>query len=150
MPIVTETVTTSLPIDAAFDYVANFENIVEWDPGVTSARRTSDAPAAVGTAYDLDLNYGGSDMEMTYIITELDPPRVVVLEGDGPRSKAVDRITFSAVEDGTRIDYEADIRLKGLLRLSEPFLGKLFARVGEGAREGLDRQLRELEANGGR
>ena len=29
MPIVRETVTTRLPIAAAFDYVANFENIVE-------------------------------------------------------------------------------------------------------------------------
>lgn len=144
MPIVKETVTTSLPIDAAFDYVANFENIVEWDPGVTAARKRSDAPAAVGTAYDLDLNYGGSDMAMTYTITEFDPPRLVVLEGDGSRSGAVDRIAFTAVGDGTRIDYEADIRLKGLFRLTEPFLGALFARVGEGAREGLDRRLSEL------
>ena len=149
MPIVKETVNTSLPIEAAFDYVANFENIVEWDPGVTAARKTTDAPAGIGTAYDLDLNYGGSDMAMTYTITEFDAPRLVVLEGDGPRSGAVDRIAFTAVEDGTRIDYEADIRLKGLFRLTEPFLGKLFARVGEGARKGLDEQLGALAAGGG-
>jgi carbon monoxide dehydrogenase subunit G len=144
MPIVNETVTTSLPIEAAFDFVANFENIVEWDPGVTAARKESDAPAAVGAAYDLDLNYGGSDMQMTYTITEFDPPHLVVLEGDGSRSSAVDRIAFSVVEDGTRIDYEADIRLKGIFRLAEPFLGKLFATVGAGAKEGLDRRLAEL------
>lgn len=144
MPIVNETVTTSLPIDAVFDYVANFENIVEWDPGVTAARKTSAAPAAVGTAYDLDLNYGGSEMQMTYTITEFDPPRLVVLEGDGARSGAVDRIAFTTVDNGTRIDYEADIRLKGLFRFAEPFLGSLFARVGEGARVGLDRRLSEL------
>lgn len=149
MPIVKETVTTSLPIDVAFDYVANFENIVEWDPGVTAARKTAAAPAAVGTAYDLDLNYGGSDLAMTYTITEFDPPRLVVLHGDGARSAAVDRIAFTAVDGGTRIDYEADIRLKGLFRLTEPFLGRLFARVGEGARDGLDRRLAELASPGG-
>ena len=148
MPIVRETVTTTLPIEATFDYVANFENIVEWDPGVVSARKSVDAPAGVGTAYDLDLNYGGSDMAMTYTITDFDAPRLVVLEGDGPRSEAVDRIAFSATEAGTRIDYEADIRLKGLFRVAEPFLGKLFDRVGDGAREGLDRRLAELADDG--
>lgn len=146
MPTVKEAVTTTLPIEAAFDYVAEFENIVEWDPGVTAAHKTSETPAAVGVAYDLDLNYGGSDMAMTYTITEFDRPRLVVLEGDGVRARAVDRIEFTAVDGGTRIDYEADIRLKGLFRLSEPFLSSLFARVGDGAREGLDRRLRELEA----
>ncbi len=146
MPIVRETVTTSLPIEAAFDYVANFENIVEWDPGVTAARKSTDGATGVGTAYDLDLNYGGSDLEMTYTITEFNRPHLVVLEGDGPRSGAVDRIAFTAVDDGTRIDYEADIRLKGLFRLTEPFLGKLFARVGQGARQGLEQRLTELAA----
>jgi dehydrogenase/reductase SDR family member 12 len=148
MPIVKETVTTSMPIEAAFAYVADFENIVEWDPGVIAARKTTNAPAAVGVAYDLDLNYGGSDMAMTYTITEFDPPRLVILEGDGPRSGAVDRIAFTSVDGGTRIDYEADIRLKGLFRFAEPFLGGLFDRVGEGARAGLDRRLGELAANG--
>lgn len=148
MPIVKETVTTSLPIEAAFDYVANFENIAEWDPGVTGVRKMTDAPAGLGTAYDLDLNYGGSDLAMTYTITEFDAPRLVVLEGDGPRSSAIDWIAFTALDDGTRIDYEADIRLKGLLRLTEPFLGRLFARVGEGARAGLDKRLAELSAEG--
>ena len=146
MPIVKETVTTSLPIQAAFDYVANFENIVEWDPGVMAARKVSDAPAGAGAAYDLDLNYGGSDMAMTYTITEYDSPRLVILEGSGPRAGAVDRIAFSETAEGTRVDYEADIRLKGLFRLTEPFLGKLFARVGEGARAGLDKRLAALAA----
>ena len=86
---------------------------------------------------------------MTYAITEFDAPRLVVLEGDGDRSGAVDHIAFSEVEQGTRIDYVADIRLKGLFRLAEPFLGKLFARVGDGAREGLDRRLTDLANEAG-
>ena len=69
MPVITETVETDLPVEAAFDYVANFENIVEWDPGVTAVRKMSDGPAAVGTEYELDLNYGGSPLSMVYRIT---------------------------------------------------------------------------------
>jgi len=146
MPVITETVETDLHVEAAFDYVANFENVVEWDPGVTAARKMTDGDPAVGTEYDLDIQYGSSPLAMTYRITEWDRPRSVVLEGDGSRSFAIDRISFLATADGTTVEYRADIRLKGVYRAAEPFLGKLFRRVGDGAREGMDRRLRELAA----
>ena len=146
MPVITESVETDLHIEATFDYVADFENIVEWDPGVTAVRKMSNGPAAVGTAYELDLNYGGSPLSMVYRITEWDPPRRVVLEGDGSRSFAIDRISFLPTATGTVVEYQADIRLKGVYRAAEPFLGKLFRRVGDGAREGMENRLRELAA----
>ena len=40
---------------------------------------------------------------------------------------AVDEIRFEPAGTGTRIDYTADIRLGGLLRLVQPFLGGAFA-----------------------
>ena len=146
MPVITETVETTLHVEAAFDYVANFENAEDWDPGVIAARKMTDGDAAVGTEYDLDIQYGSSPISMTYRITEWDPPRQVVLEGDGSRSHAIDRISFLPTADGTSIEYRADIRLKGFYRFAEPFLGKLFRRVGDGAREGMNSRLRELAA----
>jgi len=144
MPVITETVETDLPTEQSFDYVANFENIIEWDPGVTTARKVTAGPAGVGTEYALDLEYGGSPLSMVYRITEWDPPRLVVLEGDGDRSLAVDRISFRPTSTGTSVEYQADIQLKGPFRLAQPFLGKLFREIGEGARTGLDGRLREL------
>ena len=149
MPVITETVETDLPVEAAFDYVADFGNIAEWDPGVTAVRKSTDGPPAVGTEYDLDLNYGGSPISMVYRITEWDPPRRVVLKGDGERTSAVDRISFLPSAQGTSVEYQADIRMKGIYRVAEPFLGKLFRKVGDGAVEGLDRRLRELSAGEG-
>jgi carbon monoxide dehydrogenase subunit G len=146
MPVITETVETDLHIEAAFDYVADFENIIEWDPGVKAARKVTDGEPGVGTEYDLDIQYGSSPLSMTYRITEWDPPRQVVLEGDGSRSFAIDRISFMPTATGTVVKYQADIRLKGIYRAAEPFLGKLFRRVGDGAREGMENRLRELAA----
>lgn len=146
MPIIVETVETDLPTEQTFDYVANFENIVEWDPGVTAARKVTAGPAGVGTEYALDLKYGGSPLAMVYRITEWDPPRLVVLEGDGGRSFAIDRISFRPTSMGTLVEYQADIRMKGLFRLAQPFLGKLFREIGEGAGAGLDGRLRALAA----
>ena len=148
MPVITETVETDLHVEAAFDYVANFENIVGWDPGVTAARKMSDGPPTVGTEYVLDLSYGGSPFSMVYRITEWDPPRRVVLEGDGARSFAIDRISFLPTAKGTSVEYQADIRMKGIYRAAEPFLGKLFRKIGDGAAEGLDRRLRALAEEG--
>ena len=110
MPVITETVETDLPVEATFDYVANFEHIVEWDPGVTAVRKTTDGPPSVGTEYDLNLSYGGSPISTIYRITEWDPPRRVVLEGDGDRTFAVDRISFLPSAQGTSVEYHADIR----------------------------------------
>jgi carbon monoxide dehydrogenase subunit G len=146
MPVITETVETELHVEATFDYVANFENIVEWDPGVKAVRKVTDGEPGVGSEYDLDIQYGSSPLSMTYRITEWDPPRRIVLEGDGARSFAIDRISFLPTATGTSVEYEADIRLKGIYRAAEPFLGKLFRRVGDGAREGMDSRLRELAA----
>ena len=146
MPIVIETGETDLAADTTFDYVANFENIVEWDPGVSAARKVTPGPVGVGTEYALDLQYGGAPLSMVYRITEWDPPRLVVLEGDGSRSHAIDRIAFKPTSTGTVVDYRADIRLKGLYRLAQPFLGKLFRDIGDGAARGLDGRLRRLAA----
>jgi len=146
MPVIKRSVSTGLSADVVFDYVANFESIVEWDPGVTACRKLTDGPVRVGSAYELDLRYGGTQLQMTYEVIELDAPRLVVLRGEGGRSAAVDRIAFTAEEGGgTRVDYDAEIEMKGLFRLAQPFLGGLFARVGDGARDGLQRRLAEME-----
>ena len=54
---------------------------------------------------------------------------------------ATDDIRFEAIPSGTRIDYTADIRLRGLLRLVTPFAGGAFARIARDARDGMQRTL---------
>jgi hypothetical protein len=88
----------------------------------------------------------GGELPMTYEITTFDAPHRVVLAGSGSSVVAVDDIRFEQLADGTRIDYIADIRLRGLLRLAEPFAGRAFAKVGRDAREGMQRALRERAA----
>ena len=50
---------------------------------------------------------------------------------------------------GTRLDYTADIRLGGILRLVEPFLGGAFANIGRNAADGMKRTL-EAQATAAR
>ncbi len=69
---------------------------------------------------------------MEYVVTTWQPPHRVVFSGQGSGVVAVDDIRFEATPTGTRIDYTADIRLRGLLRLAAPFAGGAFARIGPG------------------
>ncbi len=136
-----ERIETTLPIETAFDYVADFANAQEWDPGVASARRIDDGPVAVGARYDLGVRMGGRVALMEYRITELDRPRRVVLVGTGSNVDAVDDIRFERSGAGTVIDYTADIRLGGLLRIAQPFLGGSFAKIARDAANGMERTL---------
>jgi carbon monoxide dehydrogenase subunit G len=74
---------------------------------------------------------------MTYEVTAFDPPRRVELVGTGSTVNARDDIRFEATDEGTRILYMADLRLKGILRVAEPLLRSKFEEVGRRAMEGM-------------
>jgi carbon monoxide dehydrogenase subunit G len=78
---------------------------------------------------------------MDYVVTTWQPPDRVVLTGEGSGVAAVDDIRFETTPTGTRIDYTADIRLRGLLRLAAPFAGGTFERIARDARDGMQRAL---------
>lgn len=136
-----EQIETALPPEAAFAFVADFANSMDWDPGVATSEGLDDGPARVGSRYRLGVRLAGRVAPMEYRITVFEPSRRVVLAGAGSRVSAVDEIRFTAAGSGTRIDYTADIRLGGVLRLVQPFLGGQFARIGHEALTGMKRTL---------
>lgn len=141
MAILRERIETPLPLDEAFAFVADFANAADWDPGVATSERTDPGPVGVGARYRLGVRMRGRVAPMDYEITEYEPGRRVVLTGTGSGVAAVDDIRFAATPAGTRIDYIADIRLQGLMRLLAPFAGGAFARIARDARDGMQRAL---------
>lgn len=139
-----ERIETALPMEQAFDYIADFANSQTWDPGVVSATRHSDGPLAVGTRFALDVRMGGRVAPMEYRISELQRPDRVVFVGTGSKVHAVDDIRFERAGSGTVIDYTADIRLGGLMRLAQPLLGPVFARIARDAAAGMEHTLATL------
>lgn len=136
-----EQIETPLAPAAAFAYIADFANAVHWDPGVAGSERINDGPVEVGARYRLDVRLGGRIVPMEYRISVFEPSSRVVLVGRGSGVSAVDEIRFKPAGTGTRIDYTADIRLGGILRLVQPFLGGQFARLGREALDGMQRTL---------
>jgi carbon monoxide dehydrogenase subunit G len=143
---------TALPIEAAFDYIADFANSRMWDPGTQWSRRTAgeEGPVQEGATFELGVKMGGRVAPMTYRITHFERPTRVVLEGGGSGVESVDDIRFQRAGDATVIDYAADIQLGGLLRLVQPFLGGRFEQIGKDAASGMAATLGELAASADR
>ena len=141
-----ETADTSLDPATAFANVGDFANIEKWDPGVNRSVKASPGETAVGTTYDLTLNYNGRTMPMTYTVTEYEPGRRIVLEGEGDRVKAIDTISFEPIPTGTRVTYEADLALTGIARIFQPFMKGRFEAIGAAAGVGLRAWLKQLES----
>lgn len=141
-----ETIETTLPLSDTFAFIADFANAEVWDPGTLTSARVGDGPVAVGATYALTVKMGGGAAPMTYTIEAFEPDRRVVLRGEGERATARDDIRFEATADGTRVDYTADIELKGWMRLLQPVLGGTFRKIGEDARTGMTQALAERAA----
>lgn len=146
MTRLSEHVVTALDRETAFGYVADFSRQAEWDPNTLSSRRADgDAgDVGVGARFVLEVKVGRKVVPMEYRITEHDPPRRVALVGEGSGIRSQDVIRFTELPLGTRVDYEAEIRLSGLLGLLQPFLGRAFASIGRDAVAGMQRELDRL------
>ena len=128
---------TTWTADDAFAYLSDFSTSAEWDPGVVEARRLGRGTLGVGSEFHLVAEFMGRKTPLSYRITEYDPPRAVTFVGENATVVSHDRITFESIATGTRITYDADLRLKGVLRVADPLLALVFARVGDRALAGL-------------
>jgi carbon monoxide dehydrogenase subunit G len=142
MPRLHRTITVPKPLDEVFSFVSDFSTVPEWDPGVSSSRQTNGESPAVGATYAVTAVFNGREIPMTYRTTVLEPPHRITLEGEGSTITAVDDITFKDKGDGsTQIDYVADLRMKGLLRLAHPVLKGAFDKLADKAMAGLEKRL---------
>jgi carbon monoxide dehydrogenase subunit G len=136
-----EQIETPLSIDKAFAFVADFANSAIWDPGVASSERLDSGAVGLGARYRLGVRIGKRVSPMEYRIAVFEPPNRVVLNGEGSGVTAVDDIRFESVGGMTRIDYTADIKLGGPMRLIQPFLGGAFSRLARNAVGGMQKEL---------
>lgn len=146
---------TPRPPAEAFAYLSDFSTTEEWDPGVVEAERIGDAAVGDGSEFRLVADFLGRKTPLVYRIVEYDPPHAVTFRGESSTVVSLDRITFDPSNGGTRVTYDADLALKGPLRIGDPLLGLAFNRVGDRALEGLRRTLgtqgpRRLPALSGR
>lgn len=141
---ISRTVTAQKPIDRVFAYLSDFTTTTEWDPGTVVTTR-AEGDGGPGTRYRNVSRFLGRQTELTYVVEQLEPGRMVRLRGENGSVVAVDTMTFTpAPPGGTTVTYRARFTFKGMTRLAAPLLTPAFRRLGDEAERGLQQALGRL------
>jgi carbon monoxide dehydrogenase subunit G len=146
MPHYRATVRSPWSPERAFEYLIDLEHFADWDPGVKRATRVSGTEPGIGAAFDVTVVSPGRDLIMRYETVEADAPRRFTVRAETSTLLSVDVITVDADAGGCVVTYDADLSLKGLLRLGDPLLGIAFRRIGDRAAAGLRQALEGVAA----
>ncbi len=136
------TVISTRSAEETFDYMADFANAAEWDPGTAGAERLDDGPVGRGSTFRLGVRVGTRVVPLDYRIVTYDRPWRVVLLGESDTIRSEDTVTVTPTADGGSIlTYAADLRLKGAFAAANPLLPLVFDRIGDKGVAGLRRTL---------
>ena len=141
-PTVSRTFTTTAPPDAVFDYLADFTNAEQWDPGTVSCERVS-GDGGVGTIHRNVSSFLGRTTEITYTTVEAERPTRIHLTGRNAQFEGHDVMGIRAHGAGSEVTYTAEFAFKGAARLAVPvvaaYLPVLARKTVDDLRTHLDR-----------
>jgi uncharacterized membrane protein len=107
-----------------FAYLDQLDRHGEWQTSIEEVTTVSDGPTGVGTRATEKRKVPGGVREMTYEITEHDPPRRVAFRGlDGP-VRPVGTVVIEPLEGGSRsrVRLEFEVHGQGFGKLIAPLV----------------------------
>ncbi|MBV9594016.1 MAG: SRPBCC family protein [Actinobacteria bacterium] len=113
------------PVDVVFDYLADFSNTEQWDPGTVSCRRTDDGPLRVGSRFHNVSKFRGREVELEYTMRTCEPAtKHLRFVGENDTVTSTDDMRLAAAGDGQRtsITYRAEFDFHGMAKLAQPVL----------------------------
>ena len=123
-------------IEESFEFISDFRNAPRWDPQSLEAYKVTDGPIGRGTSFLLIGSFLKQKLILPYEIVVYEPPSELVLVGESDMLSYRDRLEFSADGDAqTRLTYNAQLDFKGIFRLGDPVLQRLFKYIGDKATE---------------
>ncbi len=139
MTTVTRTFTVRPAPAAVVEYLKDFSNAEEWDPGTVSCTRLDSGPVAVGSRWHNVSKIAGVSTELAYELCELTDSKVVLF-GSNDTATSTDTITVVPDPEGSEITYESVVEMKGAAKLAAPVVKLVFEKLGVDT----EKQLREV------
>jgi len=136
-----DTITSPRGAEEVFDYMAKFSNVAEWDPTAAEAGPVDGNEPGEGARFRVLVRWLGREIPLEYTTTVYEPPTRLVLRAENATTVSEDTITIEARDHGCEMTYDAELRLKGAMRLIDPIFGLAFRRLGANAAAGLRREL---------
>lgn len=122
MPSVQRTFVVDHPQLAVFDYLSDFTNTNEWDPGTQTTTRSDSGPIRAGAKFHNVSTFLGRQTELDYELTTYEPMNKLVFTGRNKSVTSRDNLTFAADGQKTQITYRADFDFHGIAKLAGPFV----------------------------
>ena len=127
------------------DYLKDFSNAEDWDPGTESCTRTDSGPVQVGSTWHNVSKIAGVSTELDYTLQSLTDD-TIVLVGRNDTATSTDTITVVPSPDGpgSRVTYEAVIELSGAAKIADPVMKIVFEKIGSDTEDDMTTVLNRL------
>ncbi len=128
--------------DEVFAYLADLDNVADWQGGVTSARRTSDGPMGVGATAMVIRELMGQRLEVPLTVNAFEPPSRIGIGSEVSGVRAQATLDLAPAEEGRATDlaFAMEIRGSGLTSFMEPM-------IASAARGDIEASLERVRAN---
>jgi hypothetical protein len=130
---------------AVFVYLADFENVPEWNYAIENTTKVSKGPVGIGTTYR-QVRKIPRRVEESFEVTAFEPERRLAISGAlGPFASELE-YRIEPIEGGTRVTNEVELKPQGILGV----VGRLASsRVKLAVARNLGELKRVLEEGGG-
>lgn len=109
-----EYVEVASPAEQALGYLADFNNLPEWEPTVWQVEQIRGKGACEGAEFDVEMRFAGQALSARYICTNLRPSEVR-FRAEGKDFIGSDQIHVLPRNQGAAITYFAEINPQGVI-----------------------------------
>jgi carbon monoxide dehydrogenase subunit G len=144
MTAVTRTFAVTTAPAEVINYLKDFSNAEQWDPGTESCTRMDDGPVAPGARWHNVSKIAGISTELTYTLEKVTVD-TIVLVGKNDTATSTDTITVKPDgDDGSNVTYHADLEMHGVAKLASPAVKLVFEKLGSDTEKQLTEVLNGL------
>ena len=113
---------------AVFNYITDLANSAQWQSaaGVDSTEWITEGATRVGSVYKIVAKFMGGKVESKNEITAWNPPAGYSFKGDTGLLRGDMTREFESQDEGTLFTHTGHIEVRGLFRLMEGLMGKMF------------------------
>src|SRR5438128_3110182 len=116
MAPITHSIEIARPPEEVFAYIDQLERHGEWQSTIISTKLETEGPTRVGSRATDKRKVPGGTQDVTYEITEHDPPRKASFRGTNGPVRPVGTVTVEPAGDGrSRVTLELDLQGHGLM-----------------------------------
>ena len=141
MQRVERTARIGAPPAEVFAYLADLDNLAEWQSGIVSAERVDDGPMRVGSSARVTRELMGQRLEVPLNVTDYEPSSRLGIASEVSGVKAAASLELRAADDGATTDlaFAMEVRGSGMTSFMEPM-------IASAAKGDIDSSLARLTA----